>query len=162
MVASQDRQAGLDRALAAAGGTTALTAALGLSKSVVGNWRRTGGIPAGRVPAVARLTGLPPEALRPDLFSPAAPPGLAEAQVPLAAEAAAFHPLAAEAAALHPLAAEAAALGNDAAKVAADAVRAAIGAARARAWAAENREAIEAWTRHFAEHDTPLAAYRMF
>jgi DNA-binding transcriptional regulator YdaS (Cro superfamily) len=78
---------GLERALKAAGGTYSLTRALGYaSPSVVGNWRRAGGIPAARVPDVARVTGLPPDVLRPDLFAnaPKMHTGMAETQPPFA------------------------------------------------------------------------------
>jgi len=61
-----------------------------------------------------------------------------------------------------PLAAQAEQLGIDAAKIAEQAVRAAIGAEKARRWAEENRAAIEAHIRYFEDNDTPLAEYRMF
>jgi antitoxin CcdA len=61
-----------------------------------------------------------------------------------------------------PLAPEARALGLDPTAIAEAALRRAIGDEKARRWADENREAIEAWTRHFEENDTPLAQYRMF
>jgi len=133
---------GLQRALDAAGGTTALTTALGCLKSVVGNWRRKGGIPASQVPAVSRVTGLSPAVLRPDLFTDAASPGFADAQAPYRAEAAK--------------------LGLDPEAIATAALRKAIGDEKARRWAEENREAIAAHTRYIEEHDTPLAEYRMF
>jgi DNA-binding transcriptional regulator YdaS (Cro superfamily) len=64
---------GLERALEVAGGTLALTRALGMAPSNIGKWRREGGIPAKHVPMVARITKLPPHVLRPDLFDPPAP-----------------------------------------------------------------------------------------
>lgn len=70
---------GLEAALQAAGGSAALIRKLGRkSKSAVGNWRRRdGGIPAGVVPEVSRITGLPPHVLRPDLFdAPSTKPAL--------------------------------------------------------------------------------------
>lgn len=60
---------GLAAAINAAGGSSALASRLGMVKSVIGNWRRReGGVPAKHVPAVARVTGLSPTMLRPDLF----------------------------------------------------------------------------------------------
>ena len=38
----------------------------------------------------------------------------------------------------------------------------AVAAARRRRWLDENREAIDAWNEHVAEHGLPLAAYRQF
>lgn len=60
-------QAGLDAALTKAGGGAALARALGVTKGAVQQWKQAG-IPASRVPAVARLTGIPMRELRPDLF----------------------------------------------------------------------------------------------
>ncbi|WP_245216732.1 Cro/CI family transcriptional regulator [Neoroseomonas nitratireducens] len=67
---------GLERALVAAGGVAALARALGITKGAVSQWRR---VPADRIGAVARLTGIAPHDLDPAL----PPPGLAEAQAPL-------------------------------------------------------------------------------
>lgn len=51
------------------GGPTKAAEALGISNpSVVLNWRKRGSIPADRVAAVSRLTGVPPHELRPDVF----------------------------------------------------------------------------------------------
>ena len=62
---------GLEAAIQAAGGSSALAAQLGMVKSAIGNWRRReGGVPPKHVPAVARITGLSPTTLRPDLFPP--------------------------------------------------------------------------------------------
>ncbi|WPB84944.1 type II toxin-antitoxin system CcdA family antitoxin [Sediminicoccus rosea] len=71
-----------------------------------------------------------------------APPGLAEAQAPFAAEAQA--------------------LGLDAAAIAARAVQEAIRAEKARRWLEENQDAIEAWNRWTESNELPLAEYRMF
>ncbi len=60
--------AGLDRAIAAAGGVRALARALGVVPSAVSNWKRLDGVPAERVPQVARVTRISPHELRPDLF----------------------------------------------------------------------------------------------
>jgi DNA-binding transcriptional regulator YdaS (Cro superfamily) len=63
---------GLERAIASAGSAAALCRALGLaSKSTISNWRREGRVPAEQVGPVARLTGVQPHELRPDLFLPA-------------------------------------------------------------------------------------------
>jgi post-segregation antitoxin (ccd killing protein)/DNA-binding transcriptional regulator YdaS (Cro superfamily) len=138
---------GLERAVEAAGGVVALTKALGCSRTVVSNWRREGGIPASRVPSIAKLTGLSPQVLRPDLFPDVrseepSHPGLAESQAPFAAEAQA--------------------LGLDAAAIAAQAVQDAIRAEKARRWLAENADAIEAWNRWTESNELPLAEYRTF
>lgn len=134
---------GLERAIAAAGGPKALADALGCSRTAISNWRAEGGLPASRIPSVARVTGLPPEALRPDLFGRPNPrPGFAEAQQRLEPEARA--------------------LGLDPAAIAEKALREAVGREKARRWAEENKAAIEAHTRYIEEHDTPLAKYRMF
>lgn len=59
----------------AVGGASVLANRLGVAPSAVSNWRKSG-IPAERVPAVARVTGLSFHELRPDLFdAPAAPEG---------------------------------------------------------------------------------------
>lgn len=61
---------GLNAAIDAAGGKAMLVRKLGRrSKSIIGNWvRREGGIPRSAVPEVAKVTGLQPHELRPDLF----------------------------------------------------------------------------------------------
>lgn len=68
MTEAERRLAGLDAAIKAAGGKTALALAVSRSKSIIGNWRRAGGIPASALPRVSKVTGLPPHVLRPDLF----------------------------------------------------------------------------------------------
>jgi DNA-binding transcriptional regulator YdaS (Cro superfamily) len=55
----------VERAIKAAGGVSALAAALGVSKQVVHQWWR---VPAERVQAVVTVTGIPPWELRPDIF----------------------------------------------------------------------------------------------
>lgn len=61
--------AGLDAAIAAAGGKAALARALNKSKSAISNWRRRdGAVPVSAVPHVTKATGVPPHELRPDLF----------------------------------------------------------------------------------------------
>jgi DNA-binding transcriptional regulator YdaS (Cro superfamily) len=54
------------------GGPTKAAEALGISNpSVVLNWRKRQSIPADKVMAVSRLTGIPPHDLRPDVFAEA-------------------------------------------------------------------------------------------
>lgn len=48
-----------------AGGVVALSRKLGLSRAAVSQWRR---VPVDRVIAVERITGIPREQLRPDIF----------------------------------------------------------------------------------------------
>lgn len=61
--------AGLELAIAQAGGVTRLAVALGLQQSTVSMWRRRGQIPAERVPKVSAATGIPGQQLRPDLYN---------------------------------------------------------------------------------------------
>ncbi|WP_144880434.1 transcriptional regulator [Gluconacetobacter diazotrophicus] len=59
----------VDQAIEAAGGAKALGEACNLSRTSVLFWRRLkGGIPPKHVPTVSRVTGIPREDLRPDLF----------------------------------------------------------------------------------------------
>lgn len=54
------------------GGPTKAAEKLGISNpSVVLNWRLRKSIPADRVLAVSKLTGIPPHRLRPDIFEAA-------------------------------------------------------------------------------------------
>ncbi|MDB5413800.1 MAG: Post-segregation antitoxin (ccd killing mechanism protein) encoded by the plasmid [Rubritepida sp.] len=124
----------LSRAIEMAGGVNALARKLGITSASVAQWRS---VPPARVGEVARVTGLQPSELRPDLRL-----GFAEAQAPFAAEAQA--------------------LGLNAAAIAAQAVQDAIRAEKARRWLEENREAIDAWNRWTEENGLPLAEYRMF
>ena len=57
----------IKEAAKAVGGVVALGKALGLSKGAVSNWSE---VPLDRVNDVARLTGVPREQLRPDVFGP--------------------------------------------------------------------------------------------
>ena len=59
------REGGLQHAIDAAGGVSALARALGLSQPTVSNWRR---IPSERVLAVEEATGVSRSTLRPDLY----------------------------------------------------------------------------------------------
>jgi post-segregation antitoxin (ccd killing protein)/DNA-binding transcriptional regulator YdaS (Cro superfamily) len=133
------RDPGLAKAIEKAGGVNALARALGISSAAVAEWRR---LPPRRVAAVAALTGLPPELLRPDTHARPGPPGLAETQAPFAAEARE--------------------LGLDPEAIAAKAVQDAIRAEKARRWQEENSEAIEAWNAWTEANGLPLAKYRMF
>lgn len=64
------RDAGLERAIHAAGGVGELARRLGIAQPSVSTWKR---VPAERVAAVAAATGLDRIVLRPDLFTPAQP-----------------------------------------------------------------------------------------
>ena len=127
-------------------GTTleAFGARLGVAHSTVQRWATGQSRPRGRaaMEAVVRATGGAVTAA--DFYeAPAgAPRGLAESQVPFAAEARA--------------------LGLDPDAIAAEALRKAIADEKARRWQEENREAIEAWNAWTEENDLPLAKYRMF
>jgi TorA maturation chaperone TorD len=59
------RDVGLQRAIDAVGGVSALANALGIAQPSVSGWSR---IPADRVAAVESVTGVPRHTLRPDLF----------------------------------------------------------------------------------------------
>jgi TorA maturation chaperone TorD len=63
------RDAGLQRAIDAAGGIGALARALGIAQPSVSGWMR---VPADRVSAIEAATGVPRAELRPDLFDEAA------------------------------------------------------------------------------------------
>lgn len=54
-----------ERAIAAAGGVTRLAEAVGVSRSAVSQWPR---VPANRVLAVEKATGVPRHELRPDIY----------------------------------------------------------------------------------------------
>lgn len=57
----------LELAISSAGGVSKLAAALGVSQSVVSNWKARGQVPADRCPAIEAVTTIPCEQLRPDL-----------------------------------------------------------------------------------------------
>ena len=66
--------AGLLAAIERAGDGAALARGVGVTRFAVQQWKQHG-IPAARVPAVSRLTGIPLHELRPDLFdAPASAP----------------------------------------------------------------------------------------
>lgn len=56
----------VERAVEAAGGQTALAKALGIKPQAVQQWRK---IPVGRIIEVERVTGIPREELRPELYA---------------------------------------------------------------------------------------------
>ncbi|KWV50918.1 molecular chaperone [Bradyrhizobium macuxiense] len=60
------RDAGLERAIGAAGGVAELARKIGIAQPSVSNWNR---VPAQRVIAVETATGVPRKLLRPDLYS---------------------------------------------------------------------------------------------
>ena len=60
------RDAGLDRAIEAAGGVAQLARKIGIAQPSVSNWNK---VPAQRVIAVEAATGVSRECLRPDLYS---------------------------------------------------------------------------------------------
>lgn len=60
------------------------------------------------------------------------------------------------------LVAEAKALGLNVSQIAEAALAAAVREAKAAAWLAENREAIEAYNRHVEQHGTVMARFRRF
>jgi post-segregation antitoxin (ccd killing protein) len=129
----------LHRALTEAGGVVALARQLGLDASTVSGWDK---LPAKHVGLVARLTGLPEHALRPDLFLEKPQPGFAETQTPFATEARA--------------------LGLDPDAIAGKAIQDAIRAEKQRRWIAENQNAIAAWNDWTEANELPLEAHRAF
>jgi DNA-binding transcriptional regulator YdaS (Cro superfamily) len=62
-----DMEKGLKRALDVMGGFTPLAKALGISPQAVWQWNT---VPPHHVIAIERLTGVPREELRPDLYPP--------------------------------------------------------------------------------------------
>lgn len=132
----------MDDAIRAAGGVEALGDRLGCAHSSVVRWRQRGRVPADRVVAIEAATGVPRHRLRPDLYAQPARPGMAETPAPYIAEAKR--------------------LGLDPGRIAEDALRSAVADEKARRWAEENREAIEAHNAWVEEHGLILAKYRMF
>lgn len=63
--------AGLELAIARAGGQTALANQVGVKQPHIWNWlHRNGRVPAERVIAVEAATGVPRHELRPDIYPP--------------------------------------------------------------------------------------------
>lgn len=58
----------IERAIAVAGGLTALGESVGVTAQAVWRWKVRGVIPVDRVIAVEMATGIPREKLRPDTF----------------------------------------------------------------------------------------------
>ena len=65
MATSFPMETPLERAIEAAGSQLALARGLGISHQAVAQWER---VPAERVAEVERITGIPREQLRPDIF----------------------------------------------------------------------------------------------
>lgn len=59
------RDSGVEKAVQASGGASALARALGVSQPAISSWKR---VPAERVLAIESLTGVPRNELRPDLY----------------------------------------------------------------------------------------------
>lgn len=59
------RDKALQKAIKIMGGVRALARSIGIDHAAVSRWTR---VPAERLFAVSRATGIPPEKLRPDLF----------------------------------------------------------------------------------------------
>jgi DNA-binding transcriptional regulator YdaS (Cro superfamily) len=64
---SEDAKTAMYEAVLAAGGASALARKLGIKQPSVAGWNR---VPAERVLEVERLSGVPKERLRPDLYRP--------------------------------------------------------------------------------------------
>jgi DNA-binding transcriptional regulator YdaS (Cro superfamily) len=65
--ADLDLKSGVKKAIEAVGSGGKLGKELGISRAAVNEWKQ---IPAKRVREIARLTGVPAEELRPDLYGP--------------------------------------------------------------------------------------------
>lgn len=65
-------QEGALAAIKAAGGGATLARLIGVTRFAVNQWKQNG-IPSDRLPAVSRITNIPMEELRPDLFRIEAP-----------------------------------------------------------------------------------------
>ncbi len=59
------RDVGLDKAIKAAGGVTALARGLGIRREAIYQWDK---VPSERIVEIERLTRVPREDLRPDLY----------------------------------------------------------------------------------------------
>lgn len=122
----------LEKIIAKAGGVNALARQLGISSAAVAVWKR---VPAARVAAVSRITGVPAAEIRPDLT------GFAETQAGFP---------------------EARALGLDPQAIAAAALAEAVRAEKTRRWQEANADALRAHGAWVEENGLPLAKYRQF
>ncbi len=61
-------ETGIAKAVKAKGSISALARSIGITRAAICQWER---IPAGRVVEIERLTGVPRQELRPDLYEPA-------------------------------------------------------------------------------------------
>ena len=59
-------QISMSEVIRAGGGATALSVAVGVSRSVIYRWKQ---VPANRLQRVAKVTGYKPEQLRPDVYN---------------------------------------------------------------------------------------------
>lgn len=64
-----DQVAIIDAALTKAGGTASVAREFGVTTECVRLWRARGHVPANRVIDLERITGVPRELLRPDLYA---------------------------------------------------------------------------------------------
>lgn len=60
----------LSEIYAAAGGMAKLAQALGIKRQAADGWKRYGRVPVERVLDVERVTGIPRERIRPDIYPP--------------------------------------------------------------------------------------------
>lgn len=65
MKEDSDKDAALQEAIKRAGSANELARQIGVKPQAISQWKR---VPIGRVPDVARITGIPRETLRPDVW----------------------------------------------------------------------------------------------
>lgn len=65
---SSENLTGMDAVLATVDSRAALARALGITRDAVAKWAQAGKVPSDRVGEVARVTGLSPSVIRPDVF----------------------------------------------------------------------------------------------
>jgi DNA-binding transcriptional regulator YdaS (Cro superfamily) len=65
---SSENLTGMDAVLAKVDSRAALARALGITRDAVAKWAQSGKVPSDRVGEVARVTGLSPAIIRPDIF----------------------------------------------------------------------------------------------
>lgn len=68
----------LDQAIEVAGSQSSLARALGIKPQAVQKWAATGRVPSERAVEIERVTGVPRQKLRPDLYGAPAAPELAQ------------------------------------------------------------------------------------